>query len=251
MMGQSARAVTRREELDFKATSRRRRLDYDGARTADQGYCELLGRSTSPYDLQRHALQPPSRPVDPLPPRRTLPKWTRRERRFRLFSTGKGWACRILDARTLRGLSSEGSSFVFQGHAHRHDDQGHRHPPWDGDHDRRDQLRRGRLRPPHPRQPPRDGPDQARNMNSGTLIEKRLRSVDQIEVPYVETKEYEYLYSVGRRTRLHGHARPTTSSASRPRSSARRCSISCRTARSWCSTSTTSRSRSRSPPRST
>src|SRR3954469_21374926 len=36
-----------------------------------------------------------------------------------------------------------------------------------------------------------------RNMNSGALIEKRLRSVDQIEVPYVETKEYEYLYSSG------------------------------------------------------
>jgi elongation factor P len=34
-----------------------------------------------------------------------------------------------------------------------------------------------------------------RNMNNGALIEKRLRSVDQIEVPYVETKEYEYLYS--------------------------------------------------------
>lgn len=36
-----------------------------------------------------------------------------------------------------------------------------------------------------------------RNMNTGALIEKRLRSVDQIEVPYVETKEYEYLYSSG------------------------------------------------------
>jgi elongation factor P len=36
-----------------------------------------------------------------------------------------------------------------------------------------------------------------RNMNSGSLIEKRLRSVDQIEVPYVETKEFEYLYSAG------------------------------------------------------
>jgi len=36
-----------------------------------------------------------------------------------------------------------------------------------------------------------------RNMSSGSLIEKRLRSVDQIEVPYVETKEYEYLYSSG------------------------------------------------------
>lgn len=36
-----------------------------------------------------------------------------------------------------------------------------------------------------------------RNMNSGSLIDKRLRSVDQIEVPYVETKELEYLYSSG------------------------------------------------------
>ncbi|GAC1469694.1 MAG: elongation factor P [Isosphaeraceae bacterium] len=36
-----------------------------------------------------------------------------------------------------------------------------------------------------------------RNMNNGTLIEKRLRSVDQIEVPFVETKEFEYLYSSG------------------------------------------------------
>jgi elongation factor P len=34
-----------------------------------------------------------------------------------------------------------------------------------------------------------------RNMNSGSLIDKRFRSVDQIDVPYVETKEYEYLYS--------------------------------------------------------
>ena len=36
-----------------------------------------------------------------------------------------------------------------------------------------------------------------RNMTSGALIEKRLRSVDQIEVPYVETKQFEYLYSSG------------------------------------------------------
>src|SRR4051794_10125144 len=36
-----------------------------------------------------------------------------------------------------------------------------------------------------------------RNMNSGSIIDKRLRSVDQVEVPYVETKEYEYLYSSG------------------------------------------------------
>jgi elongation factor P len=36
-----------------------------------------------------------------------------------------------------------------------------------------------------------------RNMNSGALIDKRLRSVDQVEVPFVETKEFEYLYSAG------------------------------------------------------
>ena len=36
-----------------------------------------------------------------------------------------------------------------------------------------------------------------RNMNTGSLVDKRLRSVDQVEVPYVETKEYEYLYSAG------------------------------------------------------
>ena len=36
-----------------------------------------------------------------------------------------------------------------------------------------------------------------RNMNTGSLIDKRLRSVDQVEVPFVETKEYEYLYSAG------------------------------------------------------
>jgi elongation factor P len=36
-----------------------------------------------------------------------------------------------------------------------------------------------------------------RNMNSGALVDKRLRSVDQIEVPYVESKTYEYLYSSG------------------------------------------------------
>jgi elongation factor P len=36
-----------------------------------------------------------------------------------------------------------------------------------------------------------------RNMNSGSIIDKRLRSVDQVEVPFVETKEYEYLYSSG------------------------------------------------------
>jgi elongation factor P len=36
-----------------------------------------------------------------------------------------------------------------------------------------------------------------KNMNSGALIDQRFRSVDQIEVPYVEQKEYEYLYSAG------------------------------------------------------
>ena len=36
-----------------------------------------------------------------------------------------------------------------------------------------------------------------RNMNSGALIDKRLRAVDQVEVPYVETKQFEYLYSAG------------------------------------------------------
>src|SRR5438067_12812931 len=36
-----------------------------------------------------------------------------------------------------------------------------------------------------------------RNMSTGSLIDKRLRSVDQVEVPFVETKEYEYLYSAG------------------------------------------------------
>ncbi len=36
-----------------------------------------------------------------------------------------------------------------------------------------------------------------KNMNSGALIDYRFRSVDQVEVPYVEQKEYEYLYSSG------------------------------------------------------
>jgi elongation factor P len=36
-----------------------------------------------------------------------------------------------------------------------------------------------------------------RNMNTGALIDKRFRAVDQVEVPFVETKEYEYLYSSG------------------------------------------------------
>lgn len=36
-----------------------------------------------------------------------------------------------------------------------------------------------------------------RDMKTGSLIDKRFRSVDQLEVPYVDTKEYEYLYSSG------------------------------------------------------
>jgi elongation factor P len=36
-----------------------------------------------------------------------------------------------------------------------------------------------------------------KNMQSGSIIDKRFRSVDQLEVPYVEQKEYEYLYSAG------------------------------------------------------
>src|SRR3954465_2718889 len=36
-----------------------------------------------------------------------------------------------------------------------------------------------------------------RNMTNGSLIEKRLRSVDQAEGPFVESKEFEYLYSAG------------------------------------------------------
>jgi elongation factor P len=36
-----------------------------------------------------------------------------------------------------------------------------------------------------------------KNMNTGALIDYRFRSVDQVEVPYVEQKEYEYLYSAG------------------------------------------------------
>ena len=90
-----------------------------------------------------------------------------------------------------------------------------------------------------------------RNMNTGALIEKRLRSVDQIEVPYVETKEYEYLYSSGRRARLHGHRdlRPAQLPARHPRhgdavpAAEQQGDGAC--------TSTTSRSRSRFPPRST
>lgn len=36
-----------------------------------------------------------------------------------------------------------------------------------------------------------------KKMDSGSIIDKRFRAVDQIEVPYVEQKEYEYLYSSG------------------------------------------------------
>jgi elongation factor P len=36
-----------------------------------------------------------------------------------------------------------------------------------------------------------------KDMTSGSLIDVRFRSVDQLEVPYVEQKEYEYLYSSG------------------------------------------------------
>lgn len=36
-----------------------------------------------------------------------------------------------------------------------------------------------------------------RNMNSGSIIDKRLRSVDEVEVPFVENREYQYLYSSG------------------------------------------------------
>ncbi len=36
-----------------------------------------------------------------------------------------------------------------------------------------------------------------KNMQNGSIIDKRFRSVDQLEVPFVEQKEYEYLYSSG------------------------------------------------------
>ncbi len=36
-----------------------------------------------------------------------------------------------------------------------------------------------------------------KNMSSGSTVEKRFRSDEQIEVPFVESKEYEYLYSAG------------------------------------------------------
>ena len=68
-----------------------------------------------------------------------------------------------------------------------------------------------------------------RNMNSGSLIDKRLRSVDQIEVPYVETKEYEYLYSSGDEHVFMDTATYDQISFT-PEISARRCNISCPTA---------------------
>jgi elongation factor P len=36
-----------------------------------------------------------------------------------------------------------------------------------------------------------------RNLSSGSLIDKRLRSVDQVEVPFVESHEFQYLWSAG------------------------------------------------------
>jgi elongation factor P len=36
-----------------------------------------------------------------------------------------------------------------------------------------------------------------KNMNNGSLVDFRFRAADQIEVPFVESKEYEYLYSDG------------------------------------------------------
>jgi elongation factor P len=36
-----------------------------------------------------------------------------------------------------------------------------------------------------------------RNINTGTIIEKRLRSTDDVEVSFVENKKMEYLYSSG------------------------------------------------------
>ena len=44
-----------------------------------------------------------------------------------------------------------------------------------------------------------------RNMNSGSLIDKRLRSVDQIEVPVRRDQGVRVPLLVGRRARLHGH----------------------------------------------
>ncbi len=36
-----------------------------------------------------------------------------------------------------------------------------------------------------------------KDMNTGAIIEKRFRAADTVEVPFVEQKEYEYLYSSG------------------------------------------------------
>jgi len=36
-----------------------------------------------------------------------------------------------------------------------------------------------------------------KNMNSGSTAEKRFRSDEQIEVPFVESREFEYIYSSG------------------------------------------------------
>jgi len=36
-----------------------------------------------------------------------------------------------------------------------------------------------------------------RNLNTGTIIEKRLRSTEDVDVAFVETKKMEYLYSTG------------------------------------------------------
>lgn len=36
-----------------------------------------------------------------------------------------------------------------------------------------------------------------KNMSNGSTIEKRFRSDEQLETPYVESREYEYLYSAG------------------------------------------------------
>jgi elongation factor P len=36
-----------------------------------------------------------------------------------------------------------------------------------------------------------------KNMANGTTIEKRLRSDEQLEVPFVESRDFEYLYSAG------------------------------------------------------
>jgi elongation factor P len=36
-----------------------------------------------------------------------------------------------------------------------------------------------------------------KNMSNGSSIEKRFRSDEQLEVPFVESKEFEYLYSAG------------------------------------------------------